>query len=58
VQSETLKFEICDMTGRVIETGVVSNITNIALNLVPAGIYLIRVLNNDEVVFTDRIVKQ
>lgn len=58
MHAETLRFEICDMTGRVIETGVVSNITNITLNLVPAGIYLIRVLNKDEVVFTDRIVKQ
>lgn len=58
VQSEHVKFEICDMMGRAIETGVVSNITNIALNHIPAGVYILRVLNKDEILFTDRIVKR
>jgi len=52
------KLEIYNIEGKKILSQAVINLDNISVEQLAAGIYLIRILNDNQVIFTSKFVKQ
>jgi hypothetical protein len=56
-QFDQLRIEVLDMTGRkVVETATTLSLTSLNLNGLDKGVYLIRIMNNDENLNTSKLI--